>query len=384
MKSMLSLSVICTLLLVTASSFAGLYGDAPNETHAWQVHDMRRERPAVVAPGKQVGDAPADAIVLFDGSDLSKWEADKQEKGVTSKWRIVNGVLESVRGAGYIRTKESFGDCQLHVEWSTPIKVQGNSQGRGNSGVFLMGLYEVQVLDCFNNDTYPDGQAGSVYGQYPPLVNVCRGPGEWQTYDIVFRQPRLKDGKLVRPGYLTVMQNGVLVQDHWVLEGPTGHRGRTKLRAHAEKQPFKIQDHGNPVRFRNIWIRELPERSDGGLNGPYTDPKVVAAKRVETAAKIRQEASDTSDRMQRVQLLMESLAYEKETDTANRVERMLTRFLGSFKEADQEKVESRKGQIMALRGSIKYLVQNKIVPGDYAPMVAIEALVKKYKLDEKK
>ena len=383
MKSMLSLSVFC-MLTVTATSFAGLYGDPPDKTHAWQVHDMRRERPAVVTPGKQVGDAPSDAIVLFDGTDLSKWEADKREKGVPSKWRIVDGVLESVRGAGYIRTRESFGDCQLHVEWATPVKVQGNSQGRGNSGVFLMGIYEVQVLDCFNNDTYPDGQAGSVYGQNPPLVNVCRGPGQWQSYDIVFRQPRLKDGKLVRPGYLTVMQNGVIVQDHWVLEGPTGHKGRARLRTHSEKMPFKIQDHGNPVRFRNIWIRELPERSDGGLKGPCTDPEAVQAKRLETAAKIREEARDTSDRMQRVQLLIESLAYEKHGDTMQRVERMLNRFLSSFDNAEQDQVDESKGQIMALRESLKYLTKNQIVPGDFGPKAAIEALIKKYKLDEKK
>jgi hypothetical protein len=176
----------------------------------------------------------------------------------------------------------------------------------------------------------------------------------------------------------------VFVQDHWVLEGPTGHRGRTKLRSHAEKQPFKIQDHGNPVRFRNIWIRELPERSDGGLKGPYTDPLVVKAKRLETAAKIREEAKAASDRMQKVQLLMESLAYENQADTAKRVERMLNRFLGSLKDADQGQVDARKGQIMALRGSIKYLTQNRIVPGDFPPKLAIEALVEKYKLDEKK
>lgn len=384
MKSVLSLSVISAMLMVTASSLAALYGDPPDETHPWQVHDMRRERPAVVTPGKQVGDAPADAVILFDGTDLSKWEADKREKGEPSKWRIVNGVLESVKGAGYIRTRDGFGDCQLHVEWSTPVKVEGNSQGRGNSGVFLMGIYEVQVLDCYNNDTYPDGQAGSVYGQNPPLVNVCRGPGEWQSYDIIFRQPRLQDGKLVRPGYLTVIQNGVVVQDHWVLEGPTGHMGRARLQAHAEKQPFKIQDHGNPVRFRNIWIRELPEPSDGGLKGPYTDPAAVQAKREETAAKVRQEAEAASDPIQKVQLLMESLAYEKRSAIQTRVEQMLNDYFAPLKDAGQDAVDAKKGQIMALRGSINYLTQKRIVPRDFGPKQTVDALVKQYKLDERR
>jgi len=383
MKAKQIFMVICTLLVATSTGFGQLYGDPPDDTHPWQVHDHRREAPEVVVPGKNVGDAPADAIILFDGTDLSNWEADKREKGVPSKWRVVDGVLESVRRAGYIRTKQSFGDCQLHVEWATPIRVQGNSQGRGNSGVFLMGLYEVQVLDCYNNFTYPDGQAGSVYGQNSPLVNVCCGPGQWQSYDIIFRQPRMADDKLVRPGYLTIMQNGVLVQDHWILEGPTGHKGRTKLRAHADKLPFKIQDHGNPVRFRNIWIRELPESSDGGLKGPYTCPDAVKAKRIEIAAKIRKEAQAASDNIKKMQLLMESLAYEKSPDTIEAIEEMLNDYLAPLKQASKQEVENKKGQIMALRNSLKYLTQYKILENYFGPTRMVEALVKEYELDEK-
>jgi len=376
-------AAVCTLLS-SSTSFARLYGDPPDAKHPWQVHDLRRARPAIVAPGKNPGDAPADAVILFDGTDLSKWEADKPEKGVPSKWRIVDGVLESVRRAGYIRTKQSFGDCQLHIEWATPIRVEGNSQGRGNSGVFLMGLYEVQVLDCYNNDTYPDGQAGSVYGQNDPLVNVSRGPGQWQSYDIIFRQPHLENGKLIRPGYLTVMQNGVVVQDHWLLEGPTRHKRRTKLRPHANKLPFKIQDHGNPVRFRNIWIRELPERSNGGLKGPYTDPAAVQAKRIETAAKVRQEAEAASSNVDKMQLLMESLAYEKCPDTEEAVEEMLKTFLAPLKDAGKQEVEGQKGQIMALRESLTYLTKHGIVAKNFSPKLAVEKLVQKYELDKKR
>jgi len=384
MKTSLLVVTVCAMSLSVSTSFAGLYGDPPDERHPWAVHDLNRERPKIVAPGTNPGDAPADAVILFDGSDLSKWEADKPEKGVPSKWRIVDGVLESVRRAGYIRTKESFGDCQLHIEWATPVRVQGSSQGRGNSGVFLMGLYEVQVLDCRNNDTYPDGQAGSVYGQNDPLVNVCRGPGEWQSYDILFRQPRLENGKLVRPGYLTVMQNGVFVQDTWFLEGPTRHKGRTKLRAHADKLPFKIQDHGNPVRFRNIWIRELPERSNGGLKGPYTDPVAVQAKRIETATKLRQKADKAPGKIDKMQLLMESLAYEKCPDTEKAVKEMLNAFLAPLKNADKQTVEAQKGKIMALRSSLTYLTKHRIVAKDFGPKLAVEELVQKHELDKRR
>lgn len=389
MKTIHSAVIILTVLLTASASYARLYGDPPDARHAYQVHDDRRPRPDVITPGKHPGDPPSDAVVLFDGTDLSKWEADKREKGVPvkgvpSKWRIVDGVLESVKRAGYIRTKQAFGDCQLHVEWATPVKVEGSSQQRGNSGVFLMGLYEVQVLDCYKNDTYPDGQAGSVYGQNDPLWNVCRGPGQWQSYDIIFRRPHIKDGELIRPGYLTVFQNGVVIQDHWILEGPTGHRRRTKLRSHPDKLPFKIQDHGNPVRFRNIWIRELPERSNGRLKGPYTDPKAVQAKRVEIAQQVRQEAEAASDQVEKMQLLLESLAYEECPDTEQAARKMLNAYLAPLKGADKQAVEKQKVQIIALRESLTYLTKHEILAKNFGPKLAVDRLVEKHELNKRR
>ena len=206
--------------------------------------------PKVIDPGPP----PADAIVLFDGKDLSKWQS---EKGDEAKWRVENGVM-IVNSTGSIMTKEEFGDVQLHVEWATPSEVKGDGQGRGNSGVYLQGRYEIQVLDSYNNKTYFNGQAGAFYLHNAPLVNASRKPGEWQTYDIIFNAPRFDAaGKLTRPAYATVLHNGVLVQNHFELEGTTSWDSAPKYEKHEEKLPLMIQDHGNPVRFRNIWIREL-------------------------------------------------------------------------------------------------------------------------------
>lgn len=205
--------------------------------------------PKVIEPGETDDDPPADAIVLFDGKDLSQWEEGGE------RWRIEDGEA-TVRGGG-IQTKQSFGDCQLHIEWASPEKVTGSGQGRGNSGVYLMGRYEIQVLDSYNNHTYPDGSAGALYKQSPPLVNVSRKPGEWQSFDIVFTAPRFKDGKLARPGYVTVFHNGVLIQNHTEIEGTTAWDAAPKYEPHPAKQPLQLQNHGNPVRYRNIWIREL-------------------------------------------------------------------------------------------------------------------------------
>ena len=224
-------------------------------------HDRTRPQPAVVTPGTsstqdRPGQPPSDAVVLFDGKDLSQWV---NLDGSPTKWITRDGYMECVRGSGYVRTLQNFGDCQLHVEWATPTPPHGEGQGRGNSGVFFgLDRYEVQVLDSFQSQTYADGSASAVYGQYPPLVNASRAPGEWQIYDIIFTAPRFdSEGKLLSPVRLTVLHNGVLVQNNVQLTGPTSWLERAPYQAHPEKQPISLQDHGNPVRFRNIWVREL-------------------------------------------------------------------------------------------------------------------------------
>ena len=215
--------------------------------------------PAVItAPASGI---PSDAIVLFDGKSLSAWESAKTP-GTPAPWKIEGDALVCAPKSGSIRTKAAFGDIQLHVEFRTPAEVKGDSQGRGNSGVFFMGLYELQVLDSYNNPTYVNGQAGAIYKQHIPLVNASRKPGEWQTYDAVWIAPRFAaDGQLVSPGRATVFHNGVLVQHDVFLRGPTTHRGTPPYKAHAPKLPLELQDHNNLTAFRNIWVREiaLPE-----------------------------------------------------------------------------------------------------------------------------
>jgi hypothetical protein len=207
-------------------------------------------QPPVVDPGLP-GRAPSDAIVLFDGKDLSQWRGDK---GNPAGWTVRDGYTE-VNHTGSIFTREEFGDLQVHVEWASPAKVEGEGQGRGNSGVYLMGRYEIQVLDSYESKTYPNGQAAAFYGNAAPLVNACRPPGEWQTYDIIFHAPKQNPGGPIEPGAVTVLHNGVLVQDHVsVIGAPTT---AAPLKGMAAKAPLMLQDHGNPVRYRNIWVRKL-------------------------------------------------------------------------------------------------------------------------------
>lgn len=394
MKVLPSLAAICTfplfaLPLSAENTGSAFYGDAPDANHPWAVHDRNRPQPAVVTPGtfssqEQPGKPPSDAVVLFDGTEaaLSKWASDKNPAEPT-KWIVKDGALQCVPGSGYVRTKEEFGDCQLHVEWSEPADITGESQGRGNSGVFLMGMTEVQVLDSYNNPTYADGSAGSVYGVNPPMVNPLRPPGEWQSYDIVFRRPIYKDGKEVAPGTVTVLVNGVLVQDHTPLEGGGGHKGRSKPRPFPEKGPLKLQDHGNPVKFRNIWYRPLPPRpAEGGTNGFLTE-EAATAKRKEIAEGIRSDAAKLEGNAKLLRL-MESLSYEKEAGALKESEQMLAAYVESLKQVPADKIESKKGEVLQFHGALEYLAKFKIIDGTLAAKVEIAKLVKDHEWDKKK
>jgi hypothetical protein len=236
---------------------------APQEgEQVWKRNDRSRPEPAIITPGtfstpKQAGAPPSDATILFDGKDLSKWEMSRD--GSAPLWPVKKGYFEVIPKHGPMRTKDSFGDCQLHVEWASPNPPVGKDQDRGNSGVFLNGIYEIQVLDSYDNVTYADGEAAALYGEYPPLVNACRKPGEWQTYDIVFHAPHFDaSGTLQRPGTVTVFFNGVLVLDHVEIKGPTARPEKPPYKPRPDKGPLELQDHNHPVRYRNIWLRELP------------------------------------------------------------------------------------------------------------------------------
>jgi len=237
----------CTFLLITTAAVINAQMK-PEETEDWS------RKPAIVTPGK-MNQPPSDAIVLYGGAkDIVNWVSDK---GSPAKW-VADSALTVAPKTGSIKTVRSFGDCQLHIEWKTPAIVSGTSQGRGNSGILLMGLYELQVLDSYNNETYYNGQAGSIYKQYIPLINASLGPGQWQRYDVIFTAPRFNtEGEVLEPAIFTVFQNGVLIQNHVLLKGPTEYIGIPVYKAHEEKLPLMLQEHGNPVSYRNIWIREL-------------------------------------------------------------------------------------------------------------------------------
>ncbi len=227
----------------------------------YHVHDPDRPHPKVVTPSSTPYGPPSDATVLFDGNDLSKWNqrgrgADRG-KMVDAQWKVGGGWFEVAPGTGDLLTREKFGDCQLHVEWSSPMEVRGTSQGRGNSGVLLMSRFEIQVLDMWDNLTYADGQAGAIYGQWPPLANPARKPGEWNTYDIIFEAPRFEGEKLVKPAVFTVIYNGVLVQNHKESMGPMVYRQVAHYSPQPAEDSLMLQDHHNPVRYRNIWIRRI-------------------------------------------------------------------------------------------------------------------------------
>lgn len=224
------------------------------------LNGIKWEKPAIVTPGEKNSDPPSDATVLFDGKDLSNWKN-------ASSWKIEDG--NAISGRGPITSKQEFGDCQLHIEWSAPTPVKGTGQGRGNSGVFLMGKYEIQVLDSYENETYFDGQAGAIYKQTPPRANAMRKPGEWNTYDIFWTAPQFDGDKLVSPAYITAVHNGVLILNHFELKGDTPFNRPPAYTPHASTGPISLQDHGNPVRFRNIWVRETKPAHGEQVREPF-------------------------------------------------------------------------------------------------------------------
>jgi hypothetical protein len=246
----LALAIAASIILATTWANAGEY-----------LNGIKWKEPGIVTPGKTDSAPPSDAIVLFDGESLKDWKNGE-------RWEVKDGVAYS--GKGKIISKQSFGDCQLHVEWTAPVPVKGSGQGRGNSGIFLMDRYEIQVLDSYANPTYFDGQAGAIYKQTPPAVNAMRPPGQWNTYDIFWTAPRFDDdGKLVSPAYITAIHNGVLILNHFELKGDTPYNRPPAYTQHPPTGPISIQDHGNPVGFRNIWVRNFQPAGGEQVRKPF-------------------------------------------------------------------------------------------------------------------
>ena len=241
----LTFATACLMMILTAC-----FSQDPKDTEAWE------PEPQIITPGREPYSPPSDAIILFDGKNLDNWLS---HDGKAPKWTVGDGAMTVAKGSGDIKTKQTFGDIQLHIEWRTPAKVEGDGQGRGNSGIFFCEKYELQVLDSYNNRTYSNGQAGSIYKQAIPLVNASRPPGEWQSYDVIFISPKFKqDGSLDTPGRITVFHNGVLIHHYTEIQGTTEYIGTPKVVAHG-KGSLRLQDHGNPTSFRNIWVRELKQ-----------------------------------------------------------------------------------------------------------------------------
>lgn len=365
--------------LLGASSGPRFYGDPPDDHHPWAVHDGNRPQPTRVVPATfsspdRPGTPPSDAVVLFDGTDLSHWQTDK---GAPAPWRVVEGMMEVVPNTGSIRTREEFGDCQLHLEWAAPAQVDGSGQGRGNSGVFLMGRLEIQVLDSYANVTYADGHAGAYYGINPPLALPLNPPGEFQVYDIVFRRPIYRDGQVLDPGYVTVFMNGVLVQDHTMLEGPGGHMGRTKPGPFPERGPLSLQDHGNPTRFRNIWYRPLPPRpAEGGTDGWLT-PEATMAKRAAIAAAIRADAATLNDNPKEQMLrLYESLIYQADSPTLKRANDLAADYLARLQQLAPAELAQKKDEVKQQAAVFDYLRKAQVIPSGHGVHTALKQMIK--------
>ncbi len=368
------LFVLSAAGLSACTAFAGLYGDTPDAKHAWAVHDLNRPNPVKVTadPGRP----PSDAIILFDGTEKSfgNW---RDWHGNPSTWKLIDGTMESVKGTGRIISRQAFGDCQLHVEWATPNTIKGAGQGRGNSGVFLMGMYEIQILDSYETDpskdpnpnpNYADGQASAVYAENPPLVNASRAPGEWQTYDIVFHQPIWEGDKMVWPGSVTVFHNGVLTQDHWEMEGLTTHCVRRPLKPHETKLPLMLQDHGDPVRFRNIWIREIPSRyANTTHGGPAACTADVMKLRGETAAKLFAKIDASKADAPTLCALLEVISYSKDAQYMDALKAVCGKYKAAVEKMDDAALDKAKEELESVKDALGVLRRNAVI-GEDCPM----------------
>ena len=363
-----SLTLFAAVCLVHSAS-AAFYGDAPDANHPWAVHDENRPQPPRVEPAEIVGGAPSDAVVLFDGTEASfeNWVHARPDKKRKSDWVVQDGYLLSVRGAGTILTKEQFSDCQLHIEWSHAQQLPGDGQKRGNSGVFLPGGIEVQVLDNYNNPTYVDGMAGAVYGVMPPAANALRAPGQWQSYDIIFRRPIVRDGVTLDEGSMTVLVNGVVVQDSTPLDGGGGWKKRKALtQAYPQRDRLRLQDHGNPVRFRNIWVRPLrPRPADGGTDGRISEA-ATTAKRAEIGAEVRASAANMQG-MDQTMRLLEAQMYAIDPAASAECNRQVSKSVEQLKVLSTEELESRRQEVLNLHKALSYLQRFDIIPADYQP-----------------
>tara|TARA_B110000208_G_scaffold164581_1_gene202243 strand:- start:5742 stop:6911 length:1170 start_codon:yes stop_codon:yes gene_type:complete len=360
------------LSLPPLSVFAGnaFYGDAPDANHPWAVHDQNRPQAPRVEPGATVGDAPSDSVVLFDGTADSfkrNWQHVKPKNKRRADWSARDGYMLGVGGAGYIETLAQFGDCQLHIEWSHERQLPGTGQGRGNSGVFLPGGIEVQVLDNYQNPTYPDGAAGAVYGVMPPAANALRAPGQWQSYDIIYRRPIVRASVVLDEGSMTVLVNGVVVQDSTPLDGGGGWKKRKALNhPYPDVGPLSLQDHGNPVRYRNIWVRPLrPRATDGGTDGRLSEA-ATTAKRAEIGAEVRASAANMQGWDQTMRLL-EAQMYDSDPAAWDVCNRQVTELVEQLKVLPTKVLEMRRQEVLNLHKALSYLQRFDIIPADYQP-----------------
>ena len=380
MRHKILLAGICGAALCVGAGERGLFGlsgATPAAKHAWAVHDFNRPYPKQVET--PAGKPPSDAIVLFDGTQESVDRNWCAVDGKPTKWRVKDGAFVCTPLSGIACTRQSFGDAQLHVELLSPVDdARKHGQLGGNSGVFPMGLYEIQILNSYDPDpdakverNYPDGIAGSAYAENPPLVNASRPAGMWQSYDIVFHQPVWKDGKVLHPGTVTVFQNGVLVQDAWELEGMSTHRVRRPLVPHATKLPWKLQDHGDPVPFRNIWIREIPSRWDNTTHSCMSAKEAdVTALREQTAAKLFAQVDPATPDPKNVNGALEVLAYSLKPDYVAAAKKLCAGYEARLKSLSDKDLDAERTFVIGTLKGFNVLIENKVVGQDDFPLRA--------------